>query len=314
MSALADRLRPTALRGTPLKPLAEQVVVVFGASSGIGRATALAAVAQGAKVVAAARGREGLDSLAADVAHPDAIDTVTADAVRPDEVDAVAQRAVERFGRVDTWAHVAGEAVYGRFEDTPARDFARIVEVDLLGVANGCRAALPRLRDTGRGALVVVSSELAKRSFPLASAYCAAKHGVNGLLESLRVELAHEGAGIQVAEIQPAAIDTPFFEHARTYLGVRPSGPPPVYPPERVADAILSAAQFPKREVVVGGAAQAQLLLQRLSPRIMDAFALATAFRLQRSDEAKAPDDPDAVDTPVDGDDRVHGVVGNTSR
>jgi NAD(P)-dependent dehydrogenase (short-subunit alcohol dehydrogenase family) len=300
--------------GMTLKPLYEQVIVVFGASSGIGRITALEACRRGACVVAAARGEEALDTLAAEAGAPDRFAIEIADAADADQVRAVADAAVTRFGRLDTWAHVAGVAEHARFEDMPLEDFRRVIEVDLLGPVYAAKAALPHLRRAGGGAFVVVSSMIAKRSFPLVSSYSAAKHGVNGFLESLRVELQHDQVPVSVTEIQPAAIDTPFFEHARTRLGVRPSGPPPIYPPEKVAEAILRSAEIPRREVVVGGAAKAQLLLQRISPRAVDALTRLVAFRLQESNEPKGPDDPDALDRPVEGDDRLRGVVSNLRR
>lgn len=168
------------------QPLENQVIVVFGASSGIGRVTALLAAGRGAKVVAAGRDEKALDSLAGD-SSPGRVVTTLAEAADAEEVRAVADQG-----------------------------------------------ALPHLRCAG-GAYVVVSSEIAKRSFPLASSYSAAKHGVDGFVEALRVELQHEHRGVPVTQIMPAAIATPFFEHARTRLGVRPSGPPPVYTPEKVA-------------------------------------------------------------------------------
>ena len=297
-----------------LKPLSEQVMVVFGASSGIGRVTALEASRRGARVVAAARGSEALQTLADEAGAPDRFTTMVADAAEADQVRAVADRAVDRFGRLDTWAHVAGVTEHARFEDMPLEDFRRVIDVDLLGPVHAAKAALPHLRRAGGGAFVVVSSMIAKRSFPLLSSYSAAKHGVNGFLESLRVELRHDGVPVAVTEIQPAVIDTPFFEHARTRLGVRPSAPPPVYPPEKGAEAILRAAENPKREVVVGGAGKVQLLTQRLSPRIMDAFSRVAMFRLQRSRDPKRPDDTDGLYRPVEGDDRRRGVVSNLRR
>lgn len=220
------------------KPLDQQVMVVFGASSGIGRATALLAAERGAVIVAAGRNRAALDSLAAAV--PGSITAGMADAAEPDQVAAIAELAATAHGRIDTWAHVAGVGAYGRFEDMTVEEL-RVVDVDLLGPLWGARAALPHLRRQG-GAYVVVSSELAKRSFPLASSYCAAKHGVDGFVEALRAELQHEGAPVSVTQIMPAAVATPFFEHARSRLGVRASGPPPVYSPE-VAASVLHAAE-----------------------------------------------------------------------
>jgi len=297
-----------------LKPLAEQVVVVLGASSGIGRATAIEANRRGASVVAAARGMEALATLRDDVEAPERLEIVTADAADHAQVRAVGDAALDRFGRIDTWAHVAGIAEWARFEDITPEEFRRVVEVDLLGPVHGAMVALAHLRRAGGGAYVVVSSEIAKRSFPLLSSYAAAKHGVDGFVEALRVELEHEHVPISITQVMPAAVATPFFEHARTRLGVRPSGPPPVYSPEQVAEVILRAAEHPTRDVAVGGAGVAQLALQRLSPRVMDAFTRATAFRLQRSKEPKDVTDSDNLDAPVDRDDRIHGVVTTTHR
>lgn len=293
-----------------LKPLDQQVIVVFGASRGIGRATALLAAKRGAKVVAAARDQEALESLVAEAAPADVVMSV-ADAVELGQVREVAELAASHFGRVDTWAHVAGVGAYSRFEDITPDEFRRVIDVDLMGPVYGAMAAMPHLRRQG-GAFVVVSSEIAKRGFPLATSYSAAKHGVDGFLEALRVEFQHDRVPISVTQILPAAIATPFFEQARTRLGVRPSGPPPVYPPEKVAEAILHAAQHPKRDMIVGAAAKAQLLLQKVSPKLMDAFARITAYPLQRSKEPKSPSDGDALFTPPQGDDRVHGEVTST--
>jgi NAD(P)-dependent dehydrogenase (short-subunit alcohol dehydrogenase family) len=264
-------------------------------------------------VVGSGRDQAALDSLVAETASaPGEVVVGTADAADQGEVETIAELAVSRFGRIDTWAHVAGIAVYGPFEDITPEEFRRVIDVDLLGPVHGARAALPHLRANG-GAFVVVSSEIAKRGFPLATSYSAAKHGVDGFLEALRVELQHAGAPVSVTQVMPAAIATPFFENARSRLGVRASGPPPVYGPEKVAEAILSAAEHPRRDVVVGSAAKVQLAIQRISPLLMDAFVRATAFRLQRSTEAKAPGDDALFDTP-EGEDRVRGVVSNTHR
>jgi short-subunit dehydrogenase len=154
-----------------------------------------------------------------------------------------------------------------------------------------------------------VSSVLAKRAFPLMSAYSAAKHGVDGFLEALRLELRHDGVPVAITQILPATVGTPFFEHSRTRLGVRPSGPPPVSLPERVAEAILSAAEKPRRDIAVGVAAKFQVGVQRLSPRLVDAGVQAFGFRSQHSSEPKGPEGPDALEAPVEGDDRRHGVV-----
>lgn len=292
---------------TTHEPIDQQVIVVLGASRGIGRTTALMAARRGARVMAAARDREALESLV-DEAGPADVAIAVADASELAEVREVAEQAVSRWGRIDTWAHVAGVSVYARFEDITPDEFRRVVDVDLMGPVYGAMAALPHLRRQG-GAYIAVSSEVARRGLPLQTAYSAAKHGVDGFLEALRVELQHDDVPVTVTQIMPGAIGTPFFEQARTRLGVRPSGPPPVYPPEKVAEAILRAAQQPKRDVIVGAAAKAQLLAQKVSPRLMDAFTRATGVFLQKSRQPKQPWDGDAVFEPPHGDDRERGEV-----
>lgn len=292
------------------KPLDQQVIVVFGASSGIGRATALLAAHRGAIVVGAGRDRAALDSLAAEA--PDRITVGVADAADAEAVASIAALAIERHGRIDTWAHVAGVGEHARFEDMTVEEFRRVVEVDLLGPVWGAKASLRHLR-AGGGAYVVVSSEIAKRAFPLLSSYSAAKHGVDGFVEALRAEMQHERAPVTVTQIMPATVDTPFFEHARSRLGVRGSGPPPVYSPERVAEAILRAAVYGGRDVSVGVAAKVQLALQRISPRLMDPISRIGAFGFGRSKEPRAATDDALFDAPS-GDDRVRGVVSNLKR
>jgi NAD(P)-dependent dehydrogenase (short-subunit alcohol dehydrogenase family) len=289
------------------KPLDQQVIVVFGASSGIGRATALVAAKRGAKVVAAARDEAALTSLVAE-AMPAEVAIGTADAAQYHDVAAIAQLALAHFGRIDTWAHVAGIGEFAPVERMTPEEFRRIVEVDLLGPVHGAMAALPHLRKDG-GAFVVVSSETARRSLPLLTAYSAAKHGVDGFVEGLRVELEHDRAPVSVTQIMPGSINTPFFENARSRLGVRGSGPPPVYSPEKVAEAILDTAVHPRRDVVVGGAAKLQLALQKVSPRLVDLVAKRSAvLRQERSDEPKHVGDDALFDAPH-GDDRVRAGV-----
>jgi NAD(P)-dependent dehydrogenase (short-subunit alcohol dehydrogenase family) len=290
-----------------LKPIDQQVMVVFGASRGIGRTTALMAARRGARVVAAARDSEALDSLVEEAA-PGEVVAAVADVADLAQVRQVADVAIEQWGRIDTWAHVAGIGMYSRFEDITPDEFRRVIDVDLMGPVYGAMAALPHLRREG-GAYTVVSSEVARRGLPLATAYSAAKHGVDGFVEALRTELRHDGVPVSVTQILPAAIATPFFEQARTRLGVRPSGPPPVYPPEKVAEAILRSAQRPKRDLIVGGAAKVQLLAQKVSPRLMDAFASAAGVFLQKSKQPKQPSDGDALFEPPSGDDRERGEV-----
>lgn len=285
------------------------MVVVMGASSGIGRETAHRFAHQGARIVVSARSEEGLRSLVDEIRTEGGEATsVVADVSEFDQVEAVARTAAEEYGRLDTWIHLAVAGLFARFDQTTPEEFRRVVEVDLMGQVYGAMVALPHLKREGRGALVHVSSVVAKRSVPLQGAYCASKHGIDGFLESLRVELVHEGwTGIGVTNVMPAAINTPFFTKARTRLGVKPKGFPPVYQPGVVADAILYSAEKAPREIVAGGAGKGMLLTQRLSPRLMDYFMLRGGFGSQMTDEPKSAEDPDALFAPVKGQDRAKG-------
>ncbi len=234
-----------------LKPVEEQVVALMGASSGIGRETALRFARKGARVVSA-RSEPGLRSLVEEVRREGGEATyVVADVSRFEQVKAVADRAVEQYGRLDTWVHLAAVLLVASFEDTDPEEFERVIDVNLMGQVYGAMAALPHLKREGGGALIHISSMGAKRSVPLQSAYCASKHGVDGFLEALRVELRHEGQHISVTNVMPATINTPFFDKARTKLGVKPVAPPPIYQPRIVADAILHAAENPARDLAI---------------------------------------------------------------
>ena len=288
-----------------LKPVEEQVVVLMGASSGIGRETALRFARRGAKVVASARSKEGLDSLVEEIRGEggEAI-AVPADTSEFDQVKAVADRTVEEYGRLDTWVHLAAVGLFATFEQTTPEEFARVIDVNLMGQVYGAMAALPHLKREGRGALIHISSVEAKRSFPFHSAYGASKHGIDGFLEALRVELKHEGWPISVTQMMPGTINTPFFDKGRSKLGVKPVGIPPIYEPETVADIILYAAENPARDLVSGGAAQALIITQRLSPRMLDAvLATRAGFSPQMTDEPRSEDDPDNLYAPIRGHD-----------
>jgi NAD(P)-dependent dehydrogenase (short-subunit alcohol dehydrogenase family) len=201
-----------------LKPLNEQVVVILGASSGIGRETALRLADRGAKVVVAARGEPGLASLVDEITGRGGEATyVTCDVTDTAQVDAVATAAVQAFGSIDTWVNVAAVTVYAGFEETLPEEFRRVMDVNYMGQVNGARAALPHLRREGRGALISISSVESMVSLPLHSAYAASKHAVEGVFDALRRELLAEGVPISVTSVKPATINTPFFS-ARTWL------------------------------------------------------------------------------------------------
>jgi NAD(P)-dependent dehydrogenase (short-subunit alcohol dehydrogenase family) len=288
-----------------LKPLNEQVVVVMGASSGIGRATAMEFARRGSKVVVAARGREALDSLVEEIRQAGwkAVAAV-ADVTSFDQVKAVAETAVREFGGLDTWVHAAAVSVYATFEKTTPEEFKHVFDVNLLGQAHGALAALPHLRRRGGGALIHISSVESRRALPYQSAYAASKHGMVGMLDALRMELKHDKVPVSVTNIMPASINTPFFDHARTKIGVKPRGVPPVYQPEIVAEAILYAAAHPVRDLVVGGAGRALIGLQGFSPKAAD-LLLQSAFELQKTDQYRPESWPGNFHDPIEGDHRI---------
>jgi NAD(P)-dependent dehydrogenase (short-subunit alcohol dehydrogenase family) len=295
-----------------LKPVGEQVVVLIGASSGIGRETALRFARKGARVVVSARSEEGLDSLVEKIrAEGGDASYVVAEVTDFDQVKAVADRAVEEYGRLDTWVHLAAVGLFATFEQTTPEEFERVIDVNLMGQVYGAMAALPHIKREGRGTLIHISSMGAKRSIPLQSAYCASKHGIDGFLEALRVELKHEGWPISVTQVMPATINTPFFDKARTKLGVKPVAPPPIYGPNIVADAILHAAENSARDLVVGGAARAVISTQTVSPRLLDAVLKRVGFEVHYTDEPKPADAPDNLFGPIEGHNTSEGSFGD---
>ncbi len=290
------------------KPVSEQVVVIAGASTGIGRATALAFAAKGARVVCAARSVQALDTLVEQI-RADGGTAVAAptDVADPAAVRSLADLAERQFGRIDTWVNNAAVSVWGRVEDITDAEFDRVMRVNFLGQVHGTHAALPALRRAGGGVIIGVSSVEGVRAVPLHGPYTASKFALRAFYDCLRIELAQEGAPIAVTTILPASIDTPFFEHARSRLGAMVKPPPPVYAPEVVAATIVYAAAHPRREIPVGGSAVGFILSQRLSPALADAIFSVRRLGVgaQRTDR---PDNGvDNVDAPVDGPGRVHG-------
>jgi len=291
-----------------LKPIAEQVVVILGASSGIGRETALRFAERGAKVVVAARSEPGLASL---------VDEITArggqgayavcDVVDFAQVEGVADTAVRTFGRIDTWVNVAAVSVYALFEDTSPEEFRRVIEINYLGHVHGALAALPRLRQAGGGALIAVSSVESIVSLPLHSAYSASKHAVEGVVDALRRELMAEKAPISVTSVKPATINTPFFNNSLNKLDVKPKGPPPIYQPSVVAECVLYAAEHPVRDLFAGGAAKMMATGQMLTPTLVDATLARIGIPAQRTNEPMPHGAPGTLFAPRTDDNRAEG-------
>jgi NAD(P)-dependent dehydrogenase (short-subunit alcohol dehydrogenase family) len=285
-----------------LKPIDRQVVVVVGASSGIGRETALQFAKRGAKVVVAARSESGLASLVAEISQlgGEAI-AVSADVAEFDRVLSIADKAVEHFGRLDTWVHTAATAIIAPFERVTPREFKRVMEVNFMGQVYGAMAALPYIKRQGRGALIHISSVEARRSMPLQSSYAASKHAIEGFLDSLRVELQHDNIPISVTNIMPSVINTPFYNKALTKLGVKPTGVPPYYQPNLVAEAILHAAEHPTRDAIVGDVGRLLDLLHRISPELTDKLVNLVAVEGQKTTTTKFETDPHNLFEPIEG-------------
>lgn len=284
-----------------LLPLREQTMVITGASSGIGLVTARLAAAHGASVVLAARNETDLAAAVARIrsAGGRAIH-VAADVSDPQQVESIAEAAVAEFGRIDTWVNNAAVSMYGRVMDTPIQDLRRQMDVNYWGQVYGSRVAVRHLRRRG-GALINVASALADRAIPLQGNYCAAKHAIKALTDTLRMELEEEGLPIAVSLVKPASVDTPFFEKARTRLGVEPQPVPPVYAPEVVARVILAAATRPIREIIAGGAG-AKLSAARFAPRLADRYMERWTFDSQQTATPLGAGRRDNLYEPVDHD------------
>jgi NAD(P)-dependent dehydrogenase (short-subunit alcohol dehydrogenase family) len=290
------------------RPIRDQAIVVTGASSGLGLATALEAGRRGARVALSARNAAELERAAARVreAGGEAI-AVPADVTDYAQVEALARRAAEAFGRIDTWVNNAGVAVYGTFMDVPLEDFRHAFDVVFMGQVHGARAALPYLA-ASRGTLICVGSVLSDRGIPLMGPYCAAKHALEGWLDALRVELAHAGSPVRVSVIKPSSLNTPLFQKARSYIGVEARPVPPVYAPELAARAILEAAEseHPPRERTIG-IGKLLALAHAVSPRITDLFQFAFQYDAHRSERPKRPTSPDNLYAPLPEDGGVRG-------
>jgi NAD(P)-dependent dehydrogenase (short-subunit alcohol dehydrogenase family) len=280
-----------------------QTVVITGASAGIARATARLYGARGANVGLIARGQAGLDGAAQDVLEAGgqalAVPTDVADHA---QVEKAATEIEAQFGPIDVWINVAFASVFAPFAEITPDEFRRVTEVSYLGFVHGTMVALSRMRPRGAGTIVQVGSALSERAIPLQSAYCGAKHAINGFTESLRCELLHEGSNVHVTVVQMPAVNTPQFSWVLSRLPRHPQPVPPIYQPEVAAHGVLFAADHPQRKQYwVGGSTAATLLAQKLAPALLDRYLAKTGFDSQQTkQEVPAGSRPDNLFDPVD--------------
>jgi short-subunit dehydrogenase len=295
------------MRNRRPKRLKDQVIVITGASSGIGLATARMAARQGARVVLAARNRGDLklvtDEINANGGRAIAVETDVADEAA---VTRLGEAALLEFGTVDTWVNNAGLSIYGKLTAVPLADKRKLFDVNFWGVVHGCRTAIRLMKHRG-GVLINIGSEVSDIAIPLQGIYAASKHAVKGYTDALRMELEHDRIPIAVTLVKPSAINTPYPEHARNYLedGV-PALPPPLYAPEVVAEAILRCAERPVRDIIVGGFGRMQVAMGTIAPRLTDVYMERAMFRQQKTHDRMQPREGNLDRPQHDG--RAHGL------
>lgn len=280
--------------------LHDKVMVVTGASSGFGRGVALAAAAEGARLVLAARRADVLADLAAECRRRGGEALVApADVSNANDVADVAVRALGAHDRIDVWVNDAGAAVVGRFDEVPLADHVKVICTDLLGVLFGSYFAVQQFRRQGGGTLINVASILGKVPSPYQASYAAAKHGVVGLSASLRQELGvnHED-GIHVCTVLPTAMDTPFFDHEANYTGHAPSAPNALHDPGDVIETILRLATHPEDEVIVGGDAKLMAVAHAVAPALTESMLARKTHRAQIEEALAAESTPGALRKP----------------
>lgn len=306
MTGRGDRRLKTSFQG--------KVVVVTGASSGVGRAIARAFGEAGARVALIARGRDGLEVAAAEIrkAGGEALQ-LPLDVADADAVERAADHVVRKWGAIDVWVNDAMVSVFAPVSETTAEEYRRVFEVDALGTIHGTLAALRHMRKVDRGTIVQIGSALAYRSIPLQSAYCASKAAVRGFTDSLRSELIHERSGVRITMLQLPAVNTPQFEVVRNKLGRHAHPVPPVYQPEAIAAAVLRAAARPRREVWLGWPTIKAILGQRLIPGLLDRYLAMKAWGSQTTARLP-PTREDNLYAPLPGDRGARGSFGGEAR
>ena len=292
-----------------------RVVVVTGASSGVGRAAARSFGAQGCAVGLIARNEQALDNAAREVkAAGGRALTLVADVADARAVDAAAARTEAELGPIDVWVNAAMTAVLAPLSDTSAEDFRRVTEVTYLGFVHGTMSALKRMRPRDRGVIIQVGSALAYRSIPLQASYCGAKAAIRGFTDSVRSELMHDDSNVHITMVQLPGLNTPQFGRVKTTLTRHPQPVPPIFQPELAANAIVWASNHRRREVWVAGSTYKAILGGIVTPALADRYLARTNYDGQQSDIPISPDRPDYLYQPLPGDPGAHGIFDDDAK
>ncbi len=286
-----------------------QVVIITGATAGVGRATARAFAKRGARIGLLARGKEGLEATKEELENlgGEAL-AVPTDVAEAEQVEAAADAVEDAFGPIDVWVNNAMSSVFAEFTDVEPEEYRRVTDVVYHGTVNGTRAALKRMTPRDRGTIVLVGSALAYRGIPLQSAYCGAKHAIQGMFDSVRTELLHNNSNVHICMVQMPALNTPQFGWVRSKLPKKAQPVPPIFQPEVAADAIVWAAHHRRREVYVGYPTIQAIIGNKLAPALADWYLGRSGFESQQLDEPEDPARPDNLFEPVDGDRGARGA------
>ena len=292
-----------------------EIVVITGASAGVGRAVARAFARRGAWLGLLARGRDGLEATRAEVEDLGGRAlALPADVAHPADVDRAAQEVEDKLGPVDIWVNNAMTTIFAPLNEIRPEEFKRATEVTYLGAVYGTMAALRRMLARDHGCIVQVGSALSYRSIPLQSAYCGAKHALRGFTNSLRCELLHDGSKIHLTMVHLPALNTPQFTWCKTRLPRHPQPVPPIFQPEVAAEAILWAAHHKRREVYVGGPTVKAIVTNKAAPGTLDLYLARKAYDAQQTSDPVNPERPSNLFEPVPGDHGAHGVFDDRAR